>query len=187
MAIYKQNIPQPTDLLAVSQVDLLNNFSYVDTFLDVEHQQSGRDNSALGSGRHKVVSMPDQGSAPAVPGGTTGILFQLASDLYHRNASRISRMTGDLSIAQNGFYGLPGGITIQWGTNLVSSTTGAINYSRPFNAATFPPVVTLTPVRNSTNVDVVYLLSTNFVGFTYRNTAVGGGITQIFWIAVGQT
>jgi hypothetical protein len=63
MTQYKQNIPQATDLISVSQVDLLDNFTYLDTFLNVEHQQSGRDTAAVGSGRHRTVSMPNQALA----------------------------------------------------------------------------------------------------------------------------
>lgn len=62
MTQYKPNIPQPSDLISVSQDDLLKNFQYLNTFLDVEHQQSGLDTTATGSGRHRTVSMPNSGT-----------------------------------------------------------------------------------------------------------------------------
>lgn len=184
MAIYKQNIPQPTDLLAVSQIDLLSNASYLDTFLDVEHQQSGRDNAALGSGRHKTVSMPNQGADPAVPGGTTGIVYQKANELFHRNATRISQLTGNFSQAVNGYYVLPGGLTIQWGVRNAPGQSGSVVFPIAFPTACFN--VQLTQRRDASNstqgMYVNGLPSTT--GFNYNGST--NSDVSLYWYAIGN-
>jgi hypothetical protein len=183
MAIYKQNIPQPTDLLAVSQVDLLNNATYLDTFLEVEHQQSGRDNSAVGSGRHKTVSMPNQGAAPAVPAGTTGILYQLTNELYHRNATRITQLTGNFAAAASGWTILAGGIKLQWGLRTTPNSSGVISFVPPFSAPPWTIQVSLYRASGNQSVTIDSGTPPTAAGFNYLTSS--GGSIGIYWFAIG--
>ena len=60
---YSPNIPQPTDIPANSQPQLLANFQGINTLINVNH--IGFD--VTDQGKHKWVSMPVQLAAP----GTT--------------------------------------------------------------------------------------------------------------------
>ena len=60
---YNPNIPQASDFIAVSQVDLLNNFTSANTIMDVNHYPFN--NGTSNAGKHKHVSLPEQSAAPA--------------------------------------------------------------------------------------------------------------------------
>jgi hypothetical protein len=57
---WQTNIPQATDLISVSQNDLLQNFQAVDAAWNINHDDF---NSAT-QGKHKFVEMPNQGADP---------------------------------------------------------------------------------------------------------------------------
>lgn len=56
MASYNPAIPQSTDLLNVSQVDILNNFSSANTSFGIDHYAF--DNGSANNGKHNTVTTP---------------------------------------------------------------------------------------------------------------------------------
>ena len=59
---YNPNIPQPTEKLSDSQADLLENFTQLDTYLNINH--TAIDGTAA-QGKHKFVTLPEQVASPA--------------------------------------------------------------------------------------------------------------------------
>jgi len=60
--VYKKSIPQPTDNLDDSQVDLLNNFTQLDDSFDVDHVAFS--DTTADNGRHKTVTFVKQTAEP---------------------------------------------------------------------------------------------------------------------------
>lgn len=57
---YNPNIPQPTDIIANSQADLLANFTAINDLININHQTFGAPNE----GKHKFLQMPEQNMVP---------------------------------------------------------------------------------------------------------------------------
>lgn len=189
MTVYTANIPQPGDNPSQSQDQILQNFQSLQNALDKNHVTLS---DTTNRGLHKFLQMPEQGSDPSTAvnelawyckdvGGIAPRFF-----MRQENNGTVIQMTGiDPLIATTGYTFLPGGLLLQWGTTAVSAAPAATNIFFPvaFSANCFN--VSITPVRNSTNVDVVYLSGKNTTNFTCRNTS-SAGITSINWIAIGN-
>jgi len=158
-SIYK-DIPQPGDVLAVSQVDLNNNFTYLKNALNRDHKINYGVNTGVDAaqGFHRQVSFINGLAAVTpVPADATGLIYEsdngagtpdffwnaigMLSSVKMTNYNMNNPASPGLPIqAANGCSFLPSpggssGMMIQWGT----STTD--------NALTFPatPTVTFTP------------------------------------------
>ncbi len=129
--------------------------------------------------------------------GTSPVEYQLTSI----SASNIATFATNTNYGSGGgqqFFGgwsfLPG----QWGGNtsqddamllqygLVTPSTfqtvSSVTFPRAYNNAAFS--VTATPIRNSTNAQVIYIVSVSASGFTYISTS-GSGVTGFYWMAMG--
>lgn len=67
---YNPNIPQGSDDISVSQVDLLGNFGSLNTVFSVDHVAY---DAVADSGKHNKVTFVRQASAPAIPVGSTKV------------------------------------------------------------------------------------------------------------------
>ena len=56
MSLYNANIPQPGDFLSVSQQDILNNFTQLNTSFTVDHY--AYDDTTANNGKHNKVTTP---------------------------------------------------------------------------------------------------------------------------------
>lgn len=182
-------MPQPNDLLSDSQGDLLQNFSAANTSFGINHYEF--DDATVNNGKHKFVSMPvtttpvtvaNEGVlyTKAIAGGTALFFARdVASDVQLTTPSVVTPLD-----AQDGYSWLPGGLFMQWGFAAITAGSGAkvINFPVAFSASAYN--VQITPVRSSTNVDIVYMVSTTSTNFTCFTTA-SGGIANIYWCAIG--
>ncbi len=188
MTIYTPNIPQTGDNPSQSQGQILQNFQSLQDAQDKNHVTL---QDITNRGLHKFLQMPEQGSDPAttanmgafyckdIGGFTRGVFRQ-------ENNGTVIQMTGiDPLSAVTGYTFLPGGLLIQWGTSAVNAAPASTNIVFPIAFPANCWNVSITPVRNSTNVDVVYLSGKNTINFTCRNTS-SSGITSINWIAIGN-
>lgn len=193
MTIYKQNIPQPADVIANSQVDLLNNFTYLDTFLDVEHIQNVagvRSNASVGSGRHRTMSMPNAPGAvdPAVPAGTTGILYNLNSNLLFRNGGAITQITG-YSVNTTpalGHIPLLGAMLLNWGLITVPAGVTTYTVDQTFSSAANFFGVVLTPVGGSVSNTASQYKALPINANQFTVSSIGYGTSNFFYIAIGK-
>jgi len=148
---FQPNIPQPGDLISVSQNDILQNFQALDTSWSVNHV----DFNAVNDGKHKFVEMPNQGSDPSGAATQFTLFSKLAagnSELhYKRDASGSSYQltSGNPSPVASGYTFLPGGLLMQW--RFVASPTDQqiITFPTAFSATPF--CVQLTVSRNGTS------------------------------------
>lgn len=182
---YQPNIPKATELISVSQDDILQNFQAVDAAWNINHDDF---NSAT-QGKHKFVEMPDQGIDPAgIPPGAANefTLFsqQTATNnnqelWYQRNNEATAYQLTSSNPVKDGFpyyagYSfLPGGILIQW-VRCSDNDTGsrgkndgaAITFPTAFSST--PYTVQLTAERNGTTTMGLYYTSLTSSGFTLK-------------------
>jgi len=156
-------------------------------------------------GKHKFVVMPVQVAAPTTlaneaatysksVGGKSQVFF-----IRDATAGTECALTaGDTSQAQfavnsigyqtncdGGWTFLPGALYFQYGTrNAPGNGTATVTFPIPFPNACFS--VVLTGMRNSSNVDQIYLVSKTATNFTYRTTTGGTGFSSFDWHAVGN-
>jgi hypothetical protein len=134
---YNANIPQPTDQLSDSQADLLANFQAIQTLIDVNHYDFNNANQ----GKHFIVSMPPQASAPPVAfaAGEVGLYSFInattgQSELYinktnEATVTQIPATASTLSLTSapaqgtEGWSYLPSGLYITWGAMTVNGNT----------------------------------------------------------------
>lgn len=123
---YNPNIPQPTDLLSVSQGNLLNNFGALQALIDVNHI----DFAAAGAGKHSFVEMPVQNPVPTTSAGEVG-LYSQTSAITAQPELVFARQMGSTAPAQvqvteftsarwqnPGWAMLPSGILLKWHSNI---------------------------------------------------------------------
>lgn len=204
--IYK-NIPLATDILSISQADLLANFNYLVNTLGTgtasatngDHQISiNGDDSTTGEGMHRQISLIDRASNPALPAGANSLIWGNGSSVFWRNAGAsaiiLNASVGTPSTSTtNGYTFLPGpigsGLMLQWGIKTVSlqGTSTAITFSPAFIAAPLTVQVTCINTQgDSPSANNVYVKSGTVAagGFTVTNSS-SGGVTQIYWLAIG--
>ncbi len=187
---YNDGVPGANNDPSEDQPDMLVNTQSIKGIWGPEHYTFGTGIDF--DGRHTSVSLPNH-AAPGLPSyfGVGGVLYCNSNFPVWQNSANannnIATYVGTPVTTNTGLTYLPGGIIMQWGTTAVSSGAntllfagvGAINFpNNCFN-------VQITSIRNSSNVDTVYLISSSTNGFDYRNTS-SGGILSISWVAIGN-
>lgn len=138
---FQPTIPKSTDLISVSQGDILNNFTAIGTSFDVNHV----DFNAAGAGKHKFVEMPNQVADPAGAATEGTIYTKVATQtelFFRRDAGSVIQMTRGTPVnAPKGTTFLPGGFLLNWGQ--VAATPGGTteNFATAFTIG--PATVTL--------------------------------------------
>lgn len=183
---YQPNIPQSTDLISVSQNDLLNNFQSINTSWNVNHV----DFNLAGAGKHNFVEYVNQAGDPAgaaseftlfskVSGGGQSEIF------YKRNSEATAyQLTGtNPSGAASGYTFLPGAMLMQWSflTGASKNDGAAIVFPVAFGAT--PWSLQLTASRNGISVNVLNATSVTNTGFTLRTSSNSND--GIWYLAVG--
>jgi len=181
------NTPLPSDKIRNFPGDITTNqWPVIQTIVSADHQFNLSPVLNDNSGYHKVIHFVTEGATPAAVAGS-GELYTLTKDttetlFFQEGGGREIQITGPATTAgTHPYMTLPGGYILQGGAdNIAANTTTTISFGITYGAVYS---VVLTPVRNSSNVDTVYLVSTTPTDFTVRNTSTG--ITSINWIAFG--
>jgi len=182
---FQPNVPQAQDLISISQNDLLQNFQALDTSWNVNHV----DFNDIGSGKHKFVEMPNQGSDPAGDGSEMTIFSKLASGNseihYKRDASANSfQLTSkDPNPVVNGHTFLAGGLLLQWNFLTGASKNDGAVIIFPTAFGTTPFSLQLTASRNGTSVNVLNATSVSTTQFTLRTSSNSND--GVWFLAVG--
>jgi hypothetical protein len=195
MAIYKANIPQPGDLISVSQADLLNNFIYLNTMLDREHVQAPQDTANAQIGGHRFMSMVDQfPTIPTIPPSSAAVLYTFNQGLFFTNSGGQTVQLAVLpqQLGMNGYNQVAGGLLFQWGVTTVNTvnfktvfpiqyTVGGVG-SPAYN-------VQCTVYQNTTNRHFCYVrsISSDGTGFRTANLDSGGNdeVQTFLWTSIG--
>lgn len=197
-----QQIPQPNDNRNQSQVDILNNFTYLQTTLGGVNGGAANtggdhvfanDTATAQNGYHKVIHFKNQAADPAAIAGVGQLYTKtIGADqllVYESGGGAITPMTGPNNplLAGNGYVWWPGLVLYQWGTKNAPGSSGTVNFAT--SNVNFPGncwIVVATPKRTGSpsNVDVIYIQSKSNTGFTYACTS--GSFNSFDWIAIGN-
>lgn len=198
---YNPSIPASTDQISVSQGQILNNFSALNTIFNADHFTFNYSISGE-QGQHRQITFPETQTDPSLSG--------VIGEIYSKNISSSSEP----------FFANSNGANVLWrggsGTGLVSSTTGG-NASN--GSITFPngiiaqwgyatiPVLTSTSVTFSVAfpnacfivLPSLYIATSNFAtkvivvnGSITRTAAnlfvnsTGGGSVSVSYLAIGN-
>lgn len=191
---YNANIPQPTDIPANSQPQLLANFQGINTLINVNHV--GFD--LADQGKHKWVSYPDQVAANPSTAATEVATYCITSadsgnlELTFRRPSdgAIIPMTARGGGAANGWTMLPSGLLMKWGRTSVAGGVRSVDANalgKPFTQLYFVIVS-----NGATSMDNTYvaggqiLTATTFQTVCQERTNVGTPLgATVEWIAIG--
>jgi len=197
---FNPNIPQPTDKLSNSQVDLLNNNIALDATFGVDHIPFS---TASNNGFHKVVHLVTQGSDPI--GSTLTVYSKIPTNppgavdaqLFSRTPlGGVSQLTG----ANETFEGWQwlGGVLMQWGfvtlngasgiqTGSVNFTTriGPISYTfDTYNIQITPSYTSPSGPSGQATISVARNPTVN--GFSWIATKTSSNFTGFYWVAIGK-
>ncbi len=181
---YNPNIPQASDLLSVSQGNLLNNFGAIQALIDVDHV----DFANTYAGQHNKVSLVNQASLPVFnPLGEIGLYSATdattsQSELYinKTNASGIVQVAATESVLGTvsaptsttpGWTMLPSGIKLAWGIGTGSSSgiaTVTLTGGQVFSTAMLSVQCTTSGTLGSLTVYDVKLVSSSLTTNTFQ-------------------
>lgn len=195
---YNPNIPQSTDLLSVSQGNILLNFQAIQALIDVNHV----DFAATGAGKHAFVEMPVQSPVPTTVGGEVGLYCQTSSitsqpELVFARQSgssapsqvRISEFTSGVW-ANPGWARLPSGFLIKWRSDISfgSSRTVTINVNTDFTSPAYTTLfsvnITGQDMANNWN-NVIAVGGSSFPNILVYTSSVPAGTVSFNYLLIG--
>lgn len=194
MPTFTANIPQPGDIPAQSQDQILNNFQSINQANVVDQIDF---NDAVNYGKSKYTHLKNAGT-PTIPIPTTtsdeGALYTKVvnsdSQLFWRfknNGTELQLTHNALSaVATPGCTPLPGNMLMQWGNAFISSGGTAVNFYTSF-ATCFNVQLTYLNAADDVTM-IVYVKSfsaTGFVGNIYTRSGGGAGQT-VYYVAIGS-
>lgn len=194
---YTLGIPADGQSLGNSKPQVRTNFTEIFNGLAVNHIAF----NALGTGKHKFLQMPEQGSAPTtgtdeggvytsdIKGGFTNLFWKQESGgaIPEKNQGESIQMTNITpSNSTPGRSFLPGGMLIQWG----SITTGGdgsntpVTYNVPFDSIAYN--VQLTFARTVNTIATLSVRTSNYTNSGFEIHQTGGGNFLVFYLAIGK-
>ena len=186
--------PNAGDILSDSQVDLQNNFTYLQTGLNRDHIVDfyGNTSDAKQCLHKKVSLVPQVSPDPVMTPGAQSLLYTFSNNLYFKNSSNVpvgikltnNEASSPLSTG-NGMSWLPGGLMIQWGQFTSASNPATVTFPVAFSAPPFSIVATVAnPATQTVSVQVRAQTMTNFTYYTFSGSSSAVNM-PINWIAIG--
>jgi len=187
MSTYTDNIPQPTDIISVSQGQILDNFSQLDTSFGIDHTAFS---VGTNIGYHKKVTLQaplgsDPGKASPIADLYTKTVAG-ASQLFFQNgalAANVSQLTGNLTSGTSGgntHYTVvtPWGIIFTFGLCNTSQGGTANTFATAFPTAGLGIIITCRHGAGAISSSYANLTSTGFTGY---NQSGAGSQTSAFF------
>lgn len=203
---YNPSIPQATDALSQSQLDILNNFTSIGTTFDVNHVDF---NAGADAGKHKYIQLPVQGAnPPAVFGSGEVAIYSFLSGVTSQNELWINKKNqaanvqipstaSILSVASSpgnnvsGWTYLPSGILLKWGNSTATGNT-AITFPVAGDIPVFTDVMSmqLTTYANSAADTNTFIRLSSFTNLGFNcygsaRTTVSNAATSFQYLAIG--
>lgn len=198
MTDFNPNIPQGTDNLSVSQGQILNNFTQLNTIFDIDHYTYD-DATTIDRGMHRQVHMPAPVADPTLSGTQTQLYQKTitgAQELFFANAAGVTQVTsGNLpvwkggtvgstgvvssTVASNGVMNLPNGLQLRWGSAVCNTAGTAITFSSAFTTGVFSVQATAV-ANNARAVSITNVSASGFTAWPTNNT------TTVYYIAIGN-
>lgn len=187
MSIYNGNIPQPNDIPALSQPQLLNNFSALQDAFNKNHVALS---DIVNRGLHKFVEMPVQSGAQTTAVGEIELHAQTSngrSCLYYsrdNDATTLTQLTVGVKPfkSTSGYSFIPGGMIIQWGQENFSGSTGTIDFPIAFPVSAL--MVVACPFNANAGASSFYISTWTSTDFTIKKS--GSSSTSFTYWAVGS-
>lgn len=180
---YNTGVPATNNDPSVDQPDMLINTQSINDIIGVDHVTF---NSANG-GTHNQVTLNRLAAKPTVTGTQTALYSKLSGSssqlFFETSAGTEIQMTGQVSVAANGYTTLFGNITMQWGTFSAGSGTSSTTFPVAFTTAVYSIQITPRFAGSVNDVDVYIIGSPTTSGFSVRNST--GSTWTIYWIAIG--
>ena len=187
---YQNNIPQATDQLSKSQSDILNNFSALQTLIDVNLVDFA---DTANQGKHNLSEYVVQAADPTILSGELAIYNKLSSlsgvnELFVRRGTGTAFPITASSNGANGWTSLSSGLILQWGQGSVTGQ-GVLTFTTAFPSACYQVVVTIVNAIGITDTNqalrvVTYNASTVTVYVSPRTTT-GSATGQVSYFAIG--
>jgi len=191
---FNPNIPQPTDLLSNSQVDLLANNVALNSIFSRNHTAFS---IATDSGKHKFIEMVNQSGIPApappLSSGTGTMWTQNAggSQLFYSNANsgniyQLTRVNNteytNFGLDPAGWTFLPGGLVLAYGSKNSPGSSGTISYNYTFTSVV---AVQLTPRNDGSHSAFNYWVdgAPGLTSLSYQGSTSGS--QRLYYFVLG--
>lgn len=185
---YTPNVPQANQTIASTTTPIRNNFSFLNTDLQVEHSFNGVPGGGVAEGVHLRTSMPNQADPGSLPAGTSGQYYvRLARPRFYDGTTAWQlQITNLFQLATSGTVALTNTSDTVFFTApassagayyLVPTTTGAQNAS-----AMGQFVSGTADVQVATNSDPNISITTS--GLTIRARVATSGLNGNYKLAV---
>lgn len=184
-------MPLPTQTLGQTNNLIKQNFNNISTNWQVNHVDwdSGTD-----SGKHKFVTMPEQGSDPVTAANEMAIYTKAVSgitQMFLRNEGNGAAVNfsglytfpgGPWALGSQGSTTLPSGLILKWGFNSVTAGSGTISFalSGSYPTTLFAVFITPSVVTNAT----VSVNARTLANFTVNCSTAS--TTSFYWFAIGN-
>lgn len=192
--VYNNAIPQPTDILAVSQPQLLGNFQEIDngianTGTGFNRNHISMTNGSGAGGLHFRVDFDAVTTTPAVTGFVSSLYPKTVTnaELFYVNDEAEIPITNTLLTTASGEGMMPGGLQIRCQSLTLSTNSTTFSFSTAFPVACLGVVISNTLTGNNTTVfNVITITRTTFTVFaTNTNGFVPHLPCGFSYIAVG--
>lgn len=182
MPPYTSNIPQANDRMSDSQLPILNNFIEINTFNSVNHVAL----NAAGQGKHKFVSMPEQGAAPGVAANEVALFSQ--DSAYNVGTTVLAYQNEAATVYELGAGGsnwavLPCGLLMKWGSHTANLAGQKQTYIIPFGAANGPSFTSIA----SAQLNVYSNFDGDYDQFVRYHSFATGTQTLTFYVSKRTT
>ena len=115
--------------------------------------------------------------------GATQNIGQLVQ-AFNTLSSSIQGITSPHSFAASGYFQLPGGLILNWGTGSTSSGSGSITFSKAFTAACYGVFLTETGSGTATHNNLIASSSPSTTGCNVYGAAAQS--LNFFFLAIGH-
>jgi hypothetical protein len=203
------NIPQPSQTLAQTQLDIKDNFIFINTGFSVDHVEF----NVTGAGKHNKITFPVQSPAPVfVDVGDIGLFSFIGSNSFiptNKNELNVYKdsNTGYVNVpftasilsdftpttGSTGWSYLPSGLIIRWGKATINITLNTVVTTNVTFAVDFPNrllnVQITQEAPNSSDLGIFYSASPvsahSFNVCTFKSINTPGATCVFSYFAIG--
>lgn len=160
---YTPNVPQGNQQIAATQVPILNNFTYINTAMRIDHAWNGNEISGQADGSHQKISLPNQATDIVASGtGIASTIYAIGGNIYARNAATSSRNVVS-GVSGTGTVFITASFTTVFA--IPANCFGHVLLSQPGSGS----ATVFTFFSSSSVVYISYLASAVLTGFTTLN------------------
>lgn len=184
---FNPGIPQSSDIPAQSQAQLLTNFQQTNSVFGINHVEFNNATVA-NRGKHKYVSMIEQGSDPATAANEVALYSKdvsAVSQLFLRReaSGAVIQMSGqNPTVAQSGSTFLPGGVVMKWGFTGVINDNDVVTFASAFPTNCWNVQLTIIDPNATARILNVKTASLNTTSFAVKTN----GAISCFYMAIGN-